>query len=399
MKIIVLDEEFPWPLNTGKRIRSFNLLERIASRHELHYLAYGDDRSDSYHALHKAGMNPVSVASGIAPKRGIKFYCRLGLNLFSPEPYIVSSHYSSLYQQALDRLVKEIRPDMIICEWTPYAEFVKNRYDCKKIIVAHNIESTIWQRYYENETNPVKKWYIRKQWKKVLRFETRALKWVDGFTAVSKEEQSELDRLAGEIRSEVIDNGVDLEFFESGNSLPSGKELVFTGSMDWRPNQDAAVYFAQEIYPLLNQLDPEITATFVGRNPPDHVTRLSETEGITITGTVDDVRPYIERAAAYIVPLRIGGGSRLKILEALAMKKGVVSTSIGAEGLEITDGQEIVLADSPSDFVSAIANLLQDRQQAVALGEAGRKLVEKRYGWDSLAERLSRFVLSLVEQK
>jgi sugar transferase (PEP-CTERM/EpsH1 system associated) len=399
MKIIVLDEEFPWPLNTGKRIRSFNLLQRLATNHELRYLAYGSDKSGSYAALQDARMNPIPVSAEIAPKSGIGFYLRLAMNLFSSNPYIVTSHYSSLYQKTLNKLVNETAPDMIICEWTPYAEFVRNRYDCRKVLVAHNIESTIWQRYFENESHPAKKWYIGKQWRKILAFETRALGWIDGFTAVSREEQSELRRLAGELKSQVIDNGVDLDFFSSDDSLPSGKELVFTGSMDWRPNQDACIHFVEDIFPLLKRLDPDISATFVGRNPPDHVIRLGDVKGITITGTVDDVRPYIERAAAYIVPLRIGGGSRLKILEALAMKKAVVSTSVGAEGLEVKNGQNIVLADTAADFAETTMELLDDREKAATLGSTGRKLVEQRYGWDSLADRLDRFIVSLVEDK
>ena len=396
MRILVLDEEFPWPLNTGKRIRSYNLNQRLAARHELHYVAFGSENSESYRTLHQAGMNPVTVAGGPTQKSGIGFYLRLLINMFDRRPYIVSSHYSHKYQSCLDGLVEKTRPDIIICEWTPYAAYVQNRYSCRKIIVAHNIESIIWERYYENESNMLRKWYIGKQYVKVQRFEQEALNWVDGFTAVSSVEVSQLSSQAPSALSEVIDNGVDLNYFIPSNQSASGKELVFTGSMDWRPNQDAALYFVEEIYPLLRQRDPEITATFVGRNPPERIERLNEIDGIAITGTVDDVRPYIDRAALYIVPLRIGGGSRLKILEALAMKKAVLSTTVGAEGLDVCHGEDIIIADSAEPFAEKILMLLSDREFAIRLGENGRRLVEKSYGWDSLAEKLDQFLTTVV---
>ena len=180
---------------------------------------------------------------------------------------------------------------------------------------------------------------------------------------------------------------------------PSPQVIVFTGSMDWRPNQDAVEYFADDLLPILKQRDSSIESTFVGRNPPEHIVRRDGVGGVHITGTVDDVRPYIEEAGVYIVPLRIGGGSRLKILEALAMQKPVVSTSVGAEGLEVTDGQDILIADTPSEFADQVMRLFDNPDLARQLGQRGRELVEKRYGWDSLADKLSRYLIDLTEQR
>ncbi len=402
MRIIVLDEEFPYPLNTGKRIRSFNLLSRLAKNNELHYLAYGRDSDSNFIALARNNMNPIAVKNQVPKKSGLLFYLRLFNNLFSSESYIVDSHYSDLYQNRLDELIEKLKPGIVMAEWTPYASFMKNLKNCKRLIVAHNIESTIWQRYYEHETNSIKKLYIFKQWKKLEKFEKDVFRNSDGITAVSQEEADEIRKISDNKNVALIDNGVDLKYFNAHESHSGGSnstKLVFTGSMDWRPNQDAAVYFVREIFPKLKALIPEISATFVGRNPTDEILSLQDVNGITITGTVDDVRPYIEEASIYIVPIRIGGGSRLKILEALAMKKAVVSTSVGAEGLKTKDKKHLLVADSAVEFVAEIERLLKNPQLAKELGDNGRELVEQSYGWDALALKLDNFLQQVVNNK
>lgn len=396
MRIIVLDEEFPWPLNTGKRIRTFNLISRLAQRHEIRYLAYGEQNSESFQALMQAGIKPIAVAPQIPEKSGAYFYYRLARNLLSPLPYIVDSHYSTLYAEKLASLLKEAKPDLLLSEWSPYAIYGWPHRDIRQVIVAHNVESHIWRRYAENEANPMKRWYIEKQHAKVAKFEQDAFLRADGATAVSKKEADELQLMNQRLNVQVVDNGVDFDYFTSATQVTSSPTLVFTGSMDWRPNQDAAEFFAHEILPILKRTHPDTQAVFVGRNPPEHIQALSKIEGMQITGTVDDVRPYITKAAVYIVPLRIGGGSRLKILEALSMEKAVVSTTVGAEGLEIENEKHLVLADTPEAFAQGVNRLIADQQTAAQLGKAGRQLVIDRYGWDSLAKVLEQFLQKIV---
>ena len=199
------------------------------------------------------------------------------------------------------------------------------------------------------------------------------------------------------MRTMVIPNGVDLEFFSPLAQPAPRQHLVFTGSMDWRPNQDAARYFAHEILPLLRQVRPELECTFVGRSPPPDIQSLAAVPGFKLTGTVEDVRPYVERAAVYVVPLRIGGGSRLKILEALAMGRPVVSTTVGAEGLDVVNERHLLLADDPASFAKAVLRALDDRELCERLVAQGRRLVEQHYGWDALAEQFSGFIQEVVE--
>lgn len=392
MDILILDEEFPYPLNTGKRIRSFHLLSRLARRHAVHYLAYGQSESPECDFLKAAGLQPLAVPPCVPPKSGLLFYLRLAANLISAQPYIVTSHHSHAFACAVQQTVASIKPALVICEWTPYAVYLPYVAKIKTLIAAHNIEAEIWARYYEHEQNAAKKWYIKRQAAKVARFECEAFQQADGITAVTQADADRIAALAPGTPVQVVDNGVDLEYFRPVKSGVTAPRLVFTGSMDWRPNQDAAVHFTTEIFPLLRAKYPDLEAYFVGRNPPESVRRLSAVPGVTVTGTVDDVRPYIRDATVYIVPLRIGGGSRLKILEALAMGKAVVSTTTGAEGLAVGDEREILLADSPREFAARVSRLLADPACRERLGTAGRALVEQRYGWDALAAKLADFI-------
>jgi len=186
----------------------------------------------------------------------------------------------------------------------------------------------------------------------------------------------------------VVPTGVDTEYFSPAPSAPSGRTLVFTGSMDWLPNEDAMQFFCRDILPLIRAEEPQVTLSIVGRAPTPTVKRLADTHGVVVTGGVDDVRPFMQDAAVYIVPLRIGGGTRLKIFEAMSMDKAVVSTTVGAEGLPVVAGEHVVLADEPTAFARAVVGLLRDTDQRARLETAGRALVLERYDWSAVAGAL-----------
>ena len=340
----------------------------------------------------KNGLSPIAIAPPGRKKSGPWFYLKLLGNLASPNPYIVTSHYTERFQAALRETLAREEYDCLICEWTPYAAFIREIKDVKKIIVAHNIETSIWRGYLANETNPLKKLYIRNQARKVERFEKECFGWADGATAVSVGDADKIRDLGVTYPVEVIDNGVDTGYFKPADGAIDRDMLVFTGSMDWRPNQDAAAYFAHEIFPLIKAKRPTAKACFVGRDPGRRVLELAKIDGITITGTVDDVRPYIAAAGAYIVPLRIGGGSRLKIIEAMAMRKAVVSTSIGAEGLKVRDGENILLRDDPRSFADAVIECLEDDRLSLLLATSGLDTVMKYYRWEELGRRLGAYL-------
>jgi glycosyltransferase involved in cell wall biosynthesis len=264
---------------------------------------------------------------------------------------------------------------------------------------AHNVEAEIWRRHAETKTRAVPRLLYSVQHKRMRRYEADALKRFDGVLAVSDADRETFARLyPGQVRGpvHVVPTGVDTEYFAPAPD-PASRELVFTGSMDWLPNEDAMLYFCREILPLVRKAEPEVRLTIVGRAPTPAVTRLAaEDSRVAVTGRVDDVRPYIRRAAVYVVPLRIGGGTRLKIFEAMAMGKAVVSTTIGAEGLDVEDGTHVRLADDPERFAAAVIDLIRHQPRREALGTAARALVAGRYDWGAVAGDMERALCALA---
>ncbi len=216
MKILVIDDEFPHPLNTGKRIRSFHLVRALAAKHRVTYMAYGNDEAAMVSALSAAGMIPLAVPAPERRKSGARFYGRLLANLVSPEPYIVTSQYSDSFMSTLEHQVAAGYPDLVLCEWNPHSRFLRSIRGPKKILVAHNSDSRIWRRYHAHEENPLKRWYISRQLAKIRRFERRMVTWFDGIIAVSEGEAEEIRSFGGQCPVAVVENGVDSDYFQTG---------------------------------------------------------------------------------------------------------------------------------------------------------------------------------------
>ena len=399
MKILVIDEEFPYPLNNGKRTRSFSLTRALGAHADVSYLAYGEQESEAVRSLEGIGVRCHAVVPPDRRQSGLKFYLRLFLNLFSPLPYIVTSHYTERFARRLAELIDTEGYDLLICEWSPYAIFLKDLEGIRSIIVAHNIESFIWARYEENEANPLRRWYIQVQKKKVERFERECFSWSDGATAVSHAEAREIEGYGVSYRVQTVENGVDVDFFRPTPDTPDPETVIFSGAMDWRPNQDAVEFLVHDILPRIHARAPAVEFRVVGRTPPKSIEELDMLDGVSITGTVDDVRPYMAKSSICVVPLRIGGGSRLKILAAMAMGKPVISTSIGAEGLDVTDGADIIIADGADEFAATVVSGLQDPARLQKIAEAGRQLVEDRYRWESLGSKLHDYLAGIVDER
>ncbi|HQL23923.1 MAG TPA: glycosyltransferase [candidate division Zixibacteria bacterium] len=399
LRLLLIDEEFPYPLTSGKRLRTYNLLRELSRRCDITTLAYGDPDSEGFRRFERDGLTPVAVPAPDRRQSGLRFYWRLFSNLFSPYPYIVTSHTTRRFHRRLRQLLARHSFDLVLCEWTPYARFVKDLPGVRKVITAHNIEAAIWRRYEQQETQPLRRLYIRLQRTKVEAFEARCFGWVDGAIAVSESEARQIAELGVPYPPAVVENGVDVGYFTAPADDPDPGQIVFSGAMDWRPNQDAALWFVQEIFPLLRRARPNLAVTIVGRDPVRRIRELGRVEGVTVTGTVADVRPYLARAAVFIVPLRIGGGSRLKILEAMAMRKAVVSTSVGAEGLRVAADENIMIADDAPAFAQAVLRCLGEPDLRRRLGENGRRLVEREYRWDILGHKMYEYLCRVMQQK
>lgn len=399
LNIAVLDEELPFPLTSGKRIRTFNLLSRLATRHKITVLCHRNpDREEALaaeDAFRAAGIATVVVERAVPPKSGPGFYARLAGNLLSPLPYSVSSHTSPALAEAARAFAAENAVDVWHCEWTPYAQVLRAALGpqldrSRWTVMAHNVESLIWRRYAETAENPMKRWYIRQQLRKFERFERWAYSAATTAVAVSREDAALMRTEFGGTRVKVVENGVDVDYFRPQRDVERNPaQMLFMGSLDWRPNQDAAVQLLTGILPAVRAEVPHATAVLVGRRPPEWLRALAaSTPGAELHADVPDVRPFLARCGFLTVPLRIGGGSRLKILEALAAGTPVVSTRVGAEGLELEPNRDLFVAETQEEMVNASLTAIRAGDQLQDTAESGRRQVLSRYSWELLAERL-----------
>ena len=411
LRIAVLDEELPYPLTSGKRIRTFNLLSRLAERHRItllcHRHADAAETAAAEPVFRKLGIDTIVVPRAVPPKSGAGFYARLPGNLLSPLPFSVSTHTSPELVAAVAQYAQETPPHVWHCEWTPYAQVLRRALGSRLkrvpwLVVAHNVESLIWRRYAETEEQPMKRWYVRRQWKKFEKFEKWAFAHATWSVAVS-ERDAELIRsdMNGTEQTEVVDNGVDTEYFRPQRDVERDpRRMLFLGSLDWRPNQDAVKLLLDSIFPQVRAAEPRATLSLVGRQPPDWMRQQAAAiPGVSLFANVPDVRPYLATCGMLVVPLRVGGGSRLKILEALATATPVVSTRVGAEGLNLIPDQHLTITDDETGIANAALQLMQDPEFYADQADEGRRLVVRDYDWQSLSLKLEEVWNVAAEQR
>lgn len=387
VRILWLKTELLHPVDKGGKIRTYNMLKELKRDHRITYLTLDDGTADdkARELASEYCHDLVCVPHRRREKFTTGFYVELALNLASDLPYAIKKYESEEMRREIEKRVGQL--DVLICDFLAPAVNVPRDLDCAAVLFQHNVEAMIWKRHYEVQANPARKAYLLRQWRKMVAFEAATCPRFDCVVAVSREDREQMEREYNVKNIYDVPTGVDTTFFRpSGQFEPKPHHLVFTGSMDWLPNEDAIRYFTEQIMPRIKQSVPDVTLTVVGRDPYPGLVELSKRDpSVIVTGRVDDVRPYMEEAAVYIVPLRIGGGTRLKIYEAMAMEKPIVSTSVGAEGLPVTNGTEIVLADTPDSFAGAVVKLLQDRKLAGEIGQRAAARVRKEFGWDTVA--------------
>lgn len=392
-RVVIVDEELPYPAETGKRIRSWNLTRRLARNFSITYVAHRSQTREETMAAEAClldhGVEACVVDRPISPNRGLGFYAKLGANLLSPLPYSVQRHATREMQAEVRRLNAEGSVDLWQVEWTPYAQNLESRGTAPRVVMAHNIESQIWQRYFESEENPLKRWYIGRQYAKFLKFEREAFQRASRVVVVSDPDADLARRLYGMKEVEVVSNGVDVDYFHPSSTHREPKTILFLGALLWRPNLDAIRLLLREIFPRVLAAEPDARLQIVGRDPPAWLVKeVADVRNATLHPNVPDVRPFLWKSAVMAVPLRIGGGSRLKILEALACACPVVSTRIGSEGLDLTPGQHYIATDSPADMAPAILQAFREPREANEQASRGRARILEKYSWDPLAEEL-----------
>lgn len=392
LRVLIYSQRFPFPMDTGGKIRTGQLLKQLNKK--LHItlvtnMEKGKDegRVEQVKAL-CAEYHPISWKE--TEKYSIRFFLKVIIRVFSSRPISVLNDQSKKVERKLCELVQKQHFDLIICDFLqPSLNFEKIK-SLPSILFEHNVEYVIPERHYLNSKNFFIRWFWKSQWKKLERYEKEACQKFTGVIAVSVQDQQCLKKLTGKKEIFAIPTGVDANYFVPLLE-PCGKNtLVFSGSMDWIPNEDGISYFVSEILPIIQKHIPDVMLTVVGRNPTPALKNLAENvRGVEFVGRVDDVRPFIGKCAVYIVPLRIGGGTRIKIFEAMAMGMAVVSTSIGAEGLPVVSEKNCLIADTPEQFSNAVVTLLHDEMKRQQIGRAARKFVEDDFTWGKVSEVFS----------
>ncbi len=396
MKVLIVDSDVSYPATSGKRLRTLNLMLPLARRHQIVYVGRGqgdaEQNGQAIDFLAAHGIEAHIVDDPTPRKKGLAFYARLAANLFSPLPYSVVSHRSAAMKSAIRRLARQQKFDLFQVEWPGYV-WATEGLGVPVVLQAHNVDTLIWQRFQQTERHLLRRWYIAGQRRKFERFEARVFHAVARVVAVSPEDAALAREKFGVERIDVVDNGVDVQFFAAVERLTARprRSILYLGSLDWRPNLDALKVLLDDIFPTVQAHEPDVRLEIVGRHPPAWLRqRLARLPGTELHADVPDVRPYLAGSAVLAVPLRVGGGSRLKILEALAAGLPVVSTRVGAEGLALRPGLDYTLADTPAQQAAALIGCLRKPEQALAQAEHGRQTVRGRYDWHTLADRLER---------
>lgn len=382
MNLLMVTAGLPRPLG-GANTRNFHLLKTLSNLYRVSLLVLASEaeanESDVLFALNEFAYSIQLIPYELPDrsKRLIQF-----LNAVRGKSYFLNLFIVPEMQHALETLCAAHHFDMVLFESVLLAGY-QLPSGMKTVIDQHNVEYELVERTYKHEKALVRKWYSWRESRLLKQGELERCRSADVVLVTSERERDMLRKVLPEQQIEVIPNGVDTATFVQRDPAPEiPHQILFTGSMDYFPNIDAVLFFARTCWPIIREHVPETTWHIVGKNPPPEIKRLAALPGITVTGTVPEVYPYLAASAIAIAPLQVGSGTRLKILEAFAMRKAVVSTSVGCEGLSVVTGKHLLVADHPQEFAQAVITLLNNPRMRTALGNAGRALVETQYSWE-----------------
>jgi len=395
MRVLFLSQIVPYPPHGGVLQRGYHLLRELGRCSSVHLLAF----------VHPDVLTTAGVVE--ESRRALGSFCEnveyfrlwpkastahrmaaVAASAASRTPFSVIAHRSSDFRRRVTELLGATRFDILHADTIALCQFVEHRRYVPAVLTHHNIESTLMVRRAAVEPRRLAAAFLRREAAKLAGYEARYAPRYEVNVVVSREDERALLRLGPTVRTALVPNGVDVTYF-TPDPAQEGPAIVYTGGMNMFANRDAVLYFLDEVWPLVLAASPALTFYVVGQNPPaELLQRARQDRRIVVTGYVDDIRPLVRKSSVYVVPLRVGGGTRLKVLDAMAMGKALVSTSVGCEGIDVTPGEHLLVADTPPAFARAVLELLGSPARRLALGRAGRALVESRYSWGIVAENL-----------
>ena len=390
MRILWVKADKLLPVHSGGNIRSYHIMRSLSAQHELTFFSYYGGHRDESYERELSDRLPGSIAICTGKRdlqgaiRGVDYLFRFP----NRAPYAVSRFASYEVQDRLRAWFREKRFDVTVCDFLDAAVNFPGKLGVPSVLFQHNVESEIWRRHVLTESHPLKRVMYKIEFQKMLRYEQVMIRKFQHVIAVSENDRELMNQWVDGSRVTVVPTGVDLQQYKPSPARESASPLVvFVGAMDWEPNVDGVEYFCSQIWPKVLAEVPDAQFRIVGRNPDKRVQKWA-CNTVQVTGRVPSVVDHLRDAAAVIVPLRIGGGTRLKIYEAMATGRAVVSTTIGAEGLDVHHGEDVVLADEPERFAQAVVMLLKDPKERLRF-EGAAAATAARYDWPAIGERFS----------
>ncbi len=395
MKILFLSLRCPYPPHRGDRIRSYNFIKQLSKQHAVTLVYFAESESDIESAKH---LEPFCERVEWVRFRRSFAFMNTGIHCLSRRPLQLHYWYAPGMQRKINQLLEQMDFELIHAQLFRMGQYVTGVQGPIKVLdlcdsLALNLrrraelESHPWLAKIKLDCTP-KRFLVTLEEKRVRRYEVDIMKAFDCGTVVARFDRDYLLKQDPGLNLSIVPMGVDLEYFQPKPTAQSVPLLLFTGTMNYFPNTDAAIYFSHEIFPRIRESHPSAQFYIVGNHPSDQVKQLETQEGVVVTGYVPDVRPYFEKASVFVAPLRAGSGIQTKNLEAMAMGVPVVTTSVGAMGLEADNGKELLVADTPADFAKQVVHLLNDERSRGTLAQTARTCVETNYSWEAIGERL-----------
>lgn len=394
MKILFLSTWFPYPPNNGARLRVYNLMKALAKRHDVFLVSLLQEDSKREDAVK---LNDICTVVSLHKSRWFNpRTVKSFLGFFSSRPRSNVDTYDPAVKSAVQKAIDRVKPDVIVVSTLNVVEYVlDNLNNIPSVLIDHNCEYAVLKRNAESVSGVLKSWRYELGWKKFARWEARICQKFTAVVMVSAEDRQQMLESAPHLANiHVIPNGADVDHFDPTLWSPVRDRLVYNGALTYSANLDAVEYFATSIYPLLKLKEPNARLMVTGRTDGVDLRVVNNCPGVELTGYVDDIRDVLYKSAACVVPLRKGGGMRHKIPEAMAAGVPVVSTSMGAEGLDCVHDEHVLIADTPHTFAAAVERVLADADLAHRLRQNARELIEKRYSWPVIGE----LFVSLVEE-
>ncbi len=397
MRVLVLMPKLCWPLTGGAEIRNFNLLRETAKQHEVHLLSFLNQSSDRDHFPSLMPYCKQVVGVDLSRPTWKKAFNAMR-GVFSPTPFILHEYRQRQMASTLEQMVEQEKIDIVHAHFLHVGQYYAATGRAALVYDAHNLEHVLWQRFAGIQSNPLKATFARWQCGKLVAAQRAVAAHSEKVVVLSDSDHAEYLRIAPTADVTTVPNGADVEYFQPRNGASEPNSITYFGNFGWPPQDDGAIYFHDEILPRVRARVPDAKLYLVGKTPSEPIRRLAS-ENVVVTGFVPDIRDYIARSAVVVMPLRVGAGTKHRIFQSLAMRKALVSTTVGAEGIALKHGENAMIADDPQQFADCTVRLLQDAKLRERLGENGRQLVLKHHDWRAIYRTLDDVFHEAVDKK